>query len=1820
MAKTPEREVLKLAIELMTREMEKDSNRDTFTTREIYDLVRVEMEKNYESKNGEAFEDSEDMQTYKGRNTTKLLSTVQNLVSHRKLTVGGFDIEENSKGKGFKVKGEQTRMNLDDGSVVVESNVGTNATVRKAKQEDYEEIRELMYKYLVVTTNIQHGQARAVIENISESSLLDWVNAVGGVNPHKIKMETGNIARERSKGISDIKNYDEMVSLMMEAILSNKPVVFIRDYDNDGISCGSVMEVLLKEVEALGIEHKVEVFQTIGGETRGINEADTQYFERMKELYPDEDVAYCFTMDNGVSLHDNFMEIYRKMGYKSIPKTGIIDHHAPDKDANLEDFLHFNPELDDNEVVKPSAGGMMAALAVEAYKKIAKQTGKEYSSFAIEHLQRIGEHANQADMVAVGLDHLPMDLALQTKAGQIGGQLNAYVKYENFFRNPEKFQGYLDQITDGDSHQLMQDFLFLSKKAEIIMNNRHKSLSDIRMEVLESKTSFQEGNVSPDSISDLRQFITTNSYDTDPNNIALAEYALGVFEDLKRLDKKISSSLRENRDQHIIGDYMVNGVFLRIYNPKSKASTKAIDAAFPKPTTGYTLSITPRIDEDGKIRFARGGYRSTVDGGHHNFEELNNKILKILFKGHSNAAGAFLDVEACSEKAFETIMLNTMEAAGEIVKKIDEEEGNRQQIIRISEEDIYQIEALSAVNTLFSAHLFAIKAGFRMTLKGDYINRLLKNVDESKPWGAIPLTFGGQVLIVPNKEYGEDDNVVFDSLPGGSWITDGNVVDGSKTEILKGIYDKQSEEMKILAEEAYREDNPLNRSKMTFEDAEEVIGASRGAKNAKKGALEATGYTVRGMFDTGTRFAMIYDIEATGSTAGVEQEVGKSDESRMGKTPSEVINGQFVIHQITGGQEIPKGVFEKRSFYLRDGKRVLLTVSGYARMTNELRGLGYAPEDVLSIKEARHFDSKASEIFNTVIDSGEYDELYSVEEDKDPVVYNHGLESVSLDYLIDIEGEIPPSVVSLTHITNDILKKYGHDKEKVNAALEEAFDKYLAELGEDEIITIAAHNIVYDARMTPQTLPFFKKLEQHEKVVLIDTVHTVKAEQKRTTSFAQFEFNGFKKFVQVFKNPEGKGKIHNSYYVLEDFLLAKRPESYLVNLTTQGERFRYIQNGSKLALVYDDGKTQQLIIDDVTEMSPEVLKETIKYDVAKPTRYSMQLIMDLMTLNGMMFAHLDKPVVKNPPLEGLFDTIQDENLKGIIMEYMGAYRFTYSQYQNMVYLRESIISFKDENGNEREMHVSEYLKNMMGVQFLERMSTYADRLKAFPGNEPLREEMKEFFADKKLEKFVAMPHKERMKVGMAWLKKAARDEVEKMVEAKEDNIVGMFEDFLLDNKDLAELYDLKVIAHSILPTLKNMPWPLQEAERDSWLALMHADTGIDRETLSKIVSVINDNANIMGESPFKAEPHANIGHISDVREEDKILAAYNNMNQTPLNKERTYHNQKHDRSLQTLKSTIQRAKAAAAVKMEVNVKKENGLPDDFGLREGVTDSMLKTANQRAYVIPNKGVELDKKDYDKIEETLNGYYSILAYENSLLAMVKSLHKNYVAAEMDPDEGLILDEAFKQKVLDKKDETINGGIEELDDKGYPEGEQLMYECIRLNEMVQNLQPKKEALRKEIEENKRWKVEFNNKGAVSRKLLDSTRDFFEYLLSKEYKPAEKEDRYENLIRDDAKMEMPKQEPFVEELLKDTMDAMNKIIKFDPKFKANKERYEVILHNFLLNKVSSKAFIKDVAEIKNPPYTKSFTNAFAHLDKNPNLVGGVKKEKAVKVKKKHP
>jgi hypothetical protein len=1730
-AKSTENEVLEIVVEAIKGLEDKES----FTISDIYQLVETYMKKNNLLKKG-------DLETYQGTTTTKLRRTVYNLVSHKKLN-DLFDINIKEGKSELLKKDNKGQLFLDYDAE--EINPEIDYRIGKIKQSDLDEVRTMMISRILVNGHVSNDQAEALIKHITDSNLRKWINEKGGLRNFKKELVEGKVDFNTAKDVNKIKNFQKTIDLLFEAIMSGEPVLIIRDYDNDGVSIDAALNVLLDEVNKMGIKHKVEIRQTKGGDIRGIDSTnDITYFKEIREKYPTQELKYLFTFDNGVSNFEEVKSIFTQMNYKKPPIVNIVDHHTKDENAVILDndnYFHTNPELTDGYVPKVAAGAMAAEISKQVY---IKMMGNKTETLKLEHFDRVAEFSNQADMVSCDIEHLHRTNYEQSKTAEVASYLNTYVKYESFFREQDKFESFLNETVGEHKERLMKRFLHLSEKAQIIFKHQDKPLEEVFNMVNKAKAKQQNHKMSEYSISALRGLVVKGLYSVDKSESERSEYAMEVFKELKELDKEIVKVMRREPSKYItldkkeLAEQTGSTTFLRIYDETTTTPTKLIDAAFPKPTTAFTASLKISSIEGGYLKYS-GGFRSNLPGGHTNFKSLNNDINQMDFLGHHNAAGIrgkldlvkLMKIEVTpNERAravklleekyakdekfrrevteqFELYMNGMIKEANEVANNVTKKITTADQIIKIDGNDIYQLEAISSMNAILDSHLFTIKTGFKVAIKGDLINQQLKKVDQIQAWGALPLTFGGQALVVPNTTYKDDEYVVFESIGGGSWIAGDSTVE-SKLQTISGMYDLQKEEIELRSQEKFNKDKALVREKMTREDQEEVF-AGRG-QYADINYKKSRGLIIQQMLNQNIQTSIVYDIEATGSTRGVEDgDEGKTDESRTGKTPSEVINGQFVVRNIVGGKTLRKDAFENRLFYLNNGTKVLLTPTAFTQLNQKYSDKVYEELGKKIITE-------------DILKPSDYEEIFSMEVKRGEVVYNQELDVELIDFLSKIKEELPFSVVSLTHITKDILSKYGHDPVKINEEILELMNEWEGKLEEGKKISIAAHNIGYDAGMTPQSLPFFEKIAKSPLYVQIDTTHSVRSTEAKSISYAEFKYGDFSAVVQGFENDvEWDEPLFSPEYVLADFLTSRK-EGVMINLVVNGEMFEYRNNGQKLSLLYIDQKSgkETVVIDDVNTLTDEELLRNVSFEAKKAAKYSMQKVLDLLTLDGILFANLSMDKINYGEQEVLFDQIGDDVLTMYVQKYMKEYRFTQSIRQNLNMFKDTVILNDD-----KRQTIAQQMEEMVIAEMLEDTS---------------ESEKEEYFTKAGLGRYYGtgvFEYNQLSATGKTFIKTKTY--------LKEQEISSVFAEFLIDNKELGELYELKVVAYRIFPNLVNLPYPMNEEQLGYYVGLLNSTTKVDKLSLTNILKLINNAAIKLDKSPFKLEPHANIGVISDAAEESLLIAEYKVMygSNFPLNKNELDSIQTSNDTIEILKTQKARQNAAFVKAMESNVNAS--LEKDQKLRVAIKNKSLLSGAERAYIVSKPGVKLTDEEYEEIVKDVEAYYTILALENTQQSDADKYSKKQIDPEAEAKALMALEELTPEQEKELK---------------------TYQEHLELTDLVETLGYTKSVYEDRIKNQNKFEVSLNKEAWIQIDLMEKVESFFEYLIEKAYFPIKDESKYEKIMENPvSSMDIEQIDPIFKDSVVAVRATMNKVFDCNPKLREERDYYNEMLDKFL-------------------------------------------------------
>lgn len=813
------------------------------------------------------------------------------------------------------------------------------------------------------------------------------------------KIETEKLEREKRK----IENLSKAAKKIVEAVNSNRSVLFVTDADNDGSLSQSILIEYLKILpeDKKNLVH-IEYAQPIGkshGITYEIIEKATEFRDWK------EDTSFLIvTADNGINNRDEQARIQEK--WKNTDMI-VTDHHLPDADSVVienDRTIIFNPKNKPTDYFKNkniSGANVLGVLLTETYNLLTPDVKEpNYSQevkTSLANMRELGYWANYLDYANADLADMPTRPYIIDKASSLSPTLNVSNSMANFVTGNftdellEKVQtasnGAIekewlkDQIEDVAalnllSHKMLN--IYVQKQEYIAMRSKMSPLdleeSDepelykdnfyhyLAVEMDKEDMSQSEyKSINNNYIQQLRPIVFNLSAidNKDKFDTELAKNMVDVFETLRKkerilLDKarQVDLLVREELENSAIS-YPIDADLPKVFN------RKFLGKAYNEANNGFNL-IVDKVSEQGVSGSMRTLYPITqiLEGK----EKIEEKLgVTMSFKGHEQAAGFFIDAKDEKTKV-------TSETVKEINQWLNERvavlKANELNPIRTVEVDFASVSLVDQINSSVKAQLAGMK-GIPTIIRFSPNDNNEVFVTDPKTTEQISLKD-----MIGNKKYGYQS--IKTDLSEGAFIAPvemlRKVIDGGYKDALKLAYlgqgafiaqqvtdpskmsnlfsltapSRDQEKLKAYYKENFSETNFMDLDRDYFKNLPYF-------KYNKFGEREFNNWEsviIKMLDKTHQDVLAVVDTEGTG----------------LGKAPHCLnIGGTNIMIDEKSGEKIETEDFAKRYFKTSNGYDVLLNdeqLSSLIRVGDE-----YEEE---SIEEASDFDNKKMTVLYVV--------------------------------------------------------------------------------------------------------------------------------------------------------------------------------------------------------------------------------------------------------------------------------------------------------------------------------------------------------------------------------------------------------------------------------------------------------------------------------------------------------------------------------------------------------------------------------------------------------------------------------------------------------------------------------------------------------------------------------------------------------------------------------------------------------------------------------------------------------------------------------------
>lgn len=631
------------------------------------------------------------------------------------------------------------------------------------------------------------------------------------------KIETEKLEREKRK----IENLSKAAKKIVDAVNSNRPVLFVTDADNDGSLSQSILIEYLKILpeDKKNLVH-IEYAQPIGkshGITYEIIEKATEFRDWK------EDTSFLIvTADNGINNRDEQVRIQDK--WKNTDMI-VTDHHLPDADSVVVEndrTIIFNPKNKPTDYFKNkniSGANVLGVLLTETYHLLTPDVKEPNYSLDVKttlaNIRELGYWANYLDYANADLADMPTRPYIIDKAGSLSPTLNVSNSMANFVTGNFSDE-LLEKVEKASNGAIQKDWLkeqiddvaalnLLSHKMLNIYQQKQTyqaSRGKLTAEELEDEPELYKDHfyhylavelnkedmseseyksINNNYIQQLRPIVfnlsaidNKDKFDTD-----MAKNMVDVFETLRRkerilLDKarEVDLLVREELENSAIS-YPIDADLPKVFN------RKFLGKAYNEANNGFNL-IVDKVSDQSVSGSMRTLYPITqiLEGK----EVIEEKLgVTMSFKGHEQAAGFFIDAKNEKTKV-------TSETVKEINQWLNERVGvlkaNELNPIRTVEVDFASVGLIDQINSSVKAQLAGMK-GIPTIIRfsPDANNEVW--VTDSKTTEQVSLK-----KMIENKKYGYQS--IKTDLSEGAFIAPvemlRKVIDGGYKDALKLAY------------------------------------------------------------------------------------------------------------------------------------------------------------------------------------------------------------------------------------------------------------------------------------------------------------------------------------------------------------------------------------------------------------------------------------------------------------------------------------------------------------------------------------------------------------------------------------------------------------------------------------------------------------------------------------------------------------------------------------------------------------------------------------------------------------------------------------------------------------------------------------------------------------------------------------------------------------------------------------------------------------------------------------------------------------------------
>lgn len=937
----------------------------------------------------------------------------------------------------------------------------------------------------------------AIFDSIFEKNFNSNINTAERVLFNRYgdvqKIETEKLEREKLK----IKNLSVATKKLVEALKTDRPVLFLTDTDNDGSLSQSILIEFLKLLPE-DKKHliKIEYAQAVGrnhGFTYEMVEKATDYLGWSKE-----DSFLIITADNGINNRDEQERIQK--GWKNSDLV-ITDHHLPDENLVIQEnerTVIFNPKYNPTAYFQEkniSGANTLGVYLTESFKQYSSLKPSEYPEewkASIQNMRELGYWANYLDYAQADLADMPVKSYVMDKAAELCPLMNTSNSMANFVTGEfsEELLDKIEKITDSAVEkewvknyisEIKSINLFAQKLLSLYTDKQSRPTSfygDFYTYLADevAKTDLDSivyKSMNPNYIQQLRPIIYNLAAidQKDAFDAQLADTMVDLYKTLRRKERELLDKIR-NVDLLVKDSLEFSSIFTPVDKDVTKLfNRKLLGKAYNEANNGFNLVLGSL-----KSNIATGSMRtvypiSEILNGKEKFEKENN--VKLYFKGHELAAGFFIE-STDKDKIIDKALLEKVNAW--INERVAYVKDNHIDTTPTVEIDFGSVSLVNRINAAVKANLAGMKGVPAIISFSPDVNHEvwvtdskttaqinLKKVVESKKYGYLPIAtdLKGGAFIAPMEMLRAIVDSEFKPALRLSYLADGVFIGSQLVEKdkIENLFDLKSstdtkEALTQYYKETYKDSHFIDLDRDYFKN----MPYFKYNKYGEKEFLNFENLIITLLEKSSRDVFAVVDTEGTG----------------LGKAPRCFnIGSTNIVIDPKSGDKINKDAFNKGFFKTSTGYNVLMTqeqIDSLIPMRNSDDTADYDLKSMTVLYKSSTEDGISGDRF---VYPGKYKELNIIsnfkviDNEENPensvVVANRKIKGFASAYLIrEDDFAITKEFEKLTGISQGMLNELGSSAKEVDEAVTNYYASLKNEKGSAAKIIFQAHNMPYD--------------------------------------------------------------------------------------------------------------------------------------------------------------------------------------------------------------------------------------------------------------------------------------------------------------------------------------------------------------------------------------------------------------------------------------------------------------------------------------------------------------------------------------------------------------------------------------------------------------------------------------------------------------------------------------------------------------------------------------------------------------------------------------